>query len=94
MLSRLRDLLRPRARLTAPCRAALLIGTNCIDGRVTASQIAAVGDDVNDLSMIKGAGLGAAMPNACETLAKFADHNIETSLADFINALIEGEFDK
>ena len=55
------------------------------------ARIVAVGDDVNDITMVRGAGLGAAMPNSAAALAAEADYRITTSLADFIHRLIDGE---
>jgi Cof subfamily protein (haloacid dehalogenase superfamily) len=40
---------------------------------ISAEEICAVGDDVNDLPMITGAGLGIAMSNAVEPLKAAAD---------------------
>ena len=57
---------------------------------IAPAQIVAVGDDVNDLAMIRGAGLGAAMPNATEWVRKVADYSITTTLADFIRELVAG----
>ncbi len=37
-------------------------------------QIAAIGDEVNDLSMVRQAGCGIAMTNAVEPLRDVADH--------------------
>ncbi|MBL7134370.1 MAG: HAD hydrolase family protein, partial [Phycisphaerae bacterium] len=54
-------------------------------------RIATVGDDVNDVTMVRGAGLGAAMPDSAAALAAEADYQITTSLADFIHRLIAGE---
>jgi hydroxymethylpyrimidine pyrophosphatase-like HAD family hydrolase len=38
------------------------------------SEICAVGDDMNDLPMIVGAGLGVAMGHAPESVLAAADH--------------------
>ncbi len=59
--------------------------------RIAPAQIVAVGDDVNDITMVRGAGLGAAMPDSAPPLAAAADYQITTSLADFIHRLIAGE---
>ena len=59
--------------------------------RIAPSQIVAVGDDVNDITMVRGAGLGAAMPGSAGPLAEAADYQITTSLGEFIDALVAGE---
>ena len=59
--------------------------------RIGRGRIATVGDDVNDVTMVRGAGLGAAMPDSAAALAAEADYQITTSLADFIHRLIAGE---
>ncbi len=59
--------------------------------RIPPAQIAAVGDDVNDITMVRGAGLGAAMPNSTGPLREAANYQITTSLADFIVRLAAGE---
>ena len=59
--------------------------------RIKASQIVAVGDDVNDITMVRGAGLGVAMPDSAGPLRDAADYRITTSLAEFIRALTAGE---
>lgn len=60
---------------------------------IPASRIAAVGDDVNDLAMIRGAGLGAAMPNASRPALDAADVTAEPSLTAFIHDLLAGRYD-
>lgn len=45
---------------------------------VKGEQIAAIGDDVNDLAMIREAGLGIAMGNAIEPIKKLADWQVAT----------------
>ena len=40
--------------------------------RIPPSGIVAVGDDVNDIPMVRGAGLGVAMPHATDELARIA----------------------
>ena len=40
----------------------------------TANDVMAIGDDYNDLEMIRGAGLGIAMGNAVEPVRAAADH--------------------
>jgi Cof subfamily protein (haloacid dehalogenase superfamily) len=60
---------------------------------IEASEIIAVGDDVNDLPMIQGAGLGVAMGNARPEVLAIADRvigrNDEDGLAAFLDELVE-----
>lgn len=60
---------------------------------VPSGRIVAVGDDVNDLEMIRRAGLGVAMSKAPEHVRESADHVISGSLAEFITDLAAGKFD-
>ena len=55
--------------------------------RIGPGAIAAVGDDVNDLPMIRGAGLGAAVANAKDEVKAAADIVAEDGLADLIRNL-------
>ncbi len=56
------------------------------------AQIVAIGDDVNDLTMIKSAGLGVAMGNAKpEVLAaakRVIKRNDQDGLAEFLEELV------
>lgn len=61
--------------------------------RLNRAQIVAVGDDMNDLSMISGAALGVAMPHAPQAVLAAADHVAEGGLARFIGELVSGKFD-
>jgi len=61
--------------------------------RVGPGRIAAVGDDINDLSMVRGVGLGVAMPAAPDVLLDAADHVAVDGLAAFIRRFVAGEFD-
>jgi Cof subfamily protein (haloacid dehalogenase superfamily) len=61
--------------------------------RIPASRIAAVGDDVNDLPMLKNAGLGVAMPNAPQGVQAAAKQVADGGLATFIAELLAGKFD-
>ena len=49
--------------------------------RIGPGQIAAVGDDVNDLTMVRRAGLGVAMPQAAPAVLAAADHVATGGLA-------------
>ena len=54
------------------------------------AQVVAVGDDVNDLAMIRRAGLGVAMANAKQFVKDAADCVAEQGLARFIHDLLDG----
>ncbi len=60
--------------------------------RIPLSHIVAVGDDVNDLAMIRGAGLGVAMRKAPQHVLDEADHIVDNSLAELIDDLLAGRF--
>jgi len=55
--------------------------------RIPLSRVAAVGDDVNDLSMITSAGLGVAMPRATDAVRAAADLLAADGLAAFLRQL-------
>jgi 5-amino-6-(5-phospho-D-ribitylamino)uracil phosphatase len=55
--------------------------------RIGTGAIAAVGDDVNDIPMIRGAGLGVAVSNAKNEVKSAADIVAEDGLADLIRNL-------
>ena len=59
-----------------------------------AAEICAVGDDVNDLPMIRAAGLGVAMGNAVAEVQAAADRVVGTSdasgMADVAELLLAG----
>lgn len=62
---------------------------------IAPAEIVAIGDDVNDLEMIRNAGLGIAMGNAIEPIRNAArwhapDHN-ESGVARAIDAVLKGE---
>jgi Cof subfamily protein (haloacid dehalogenase superfamily) len=61
--------------------------------RISPEQIIAIGDDMNDLHMVREAGLGVAMGNAREELKSFAKRvigsNREDGLAAFLEELLE-----
>ena len=56
---------------------------------IDASEIVAVGDDMNDLPMIEGAGLGVAMAHAPDVVLAAADHVTLCNHNDGVAALIE-----
>lgn len=59
-------------------------------------RIAAIGDEINDLSMIRGAGLGVAMENAVQEVKQAADRhtldNENSGVAHAINQILDGEW--
>ena len=61
--------------------------------QVQPREIVAVGDDSNDLSMIRRAGLGVAMPCGPQYVRDAADHVASNGLAGFIHELLAGKFD-
>ena len=56
---------------------------------VDPQDICAVGDDVNDLPMIRGAGLGVVMGHADAKILEFADHVTGSDDEDGVAMLIE-----
>jgi hydroxymethylpyrimidine pyrophosphatase-like HAD family hydrolase len=60
------------------------------------ARIAAIGDQINDLSMIEGAGLGVAMGNAVESVRDAADRHTRTNdqggVAHAIAMILAGEW--
>lgn len=63
---------------------------------IPASRIAAIGDQINDLTMIRGAGLGIAMGNAVESVkASAARHtrtNDDAGVAHAIENILTGQW--
>ncbi|WP_312283242.1 pyridoxal phosphatase [Pseudescherichia sp.] len=60
---------------------------------ISMSQVIAFGDNYNDLSMLKSAGLGVAMGNAADKIKEAADlvigNNTESGIADVVNKYFE-----
>jgi hypothetical protein len=57
-------------------------------------DVAAIGDDVNDLPMVRAAGLGATFHKAPDVLRQAADVILpDESLATFIEDLVDGRYD-
>jgi len=60
---------------------------------IAAEEICAVGDDVNDIPMLLGAGLGVAMGNATDEVKqaanRIAPHNNADGLAEVIRWLLD-----
>jgi hypothetical protein len=61
--------------------------------RTPMSEVVAVGDDVNDISMLGSVGLGVAMPQAPPSVIEASDHTACGGLAEFICQLVDGQFD-
>jgi Cof subfamily protein (haloacid dehalogenase superfamily) len=61
---------------------------------IDAERVVAVGDQVNDLAMVRAAGLGVAMGQGSPELKAEADHvagpNTDDGLARFIEGLLDG----
>lgn len=60
---------------------------------VPITRIAAVGDDVNDIPLLRGVGLGVAMPQSPPAVAAAAKLIASAGLAPFIDDLLAGRFD-
>jgi hypothetical protein len=61
--------------------------------RLGPRSVVAVGDDVNDVEMLRHAGLGAAMADGSELLRAEADVVVENGLAAFIDDVVAGRYD-
>ncbi len=65
----------------------------CQRWNIDPAQTAAVGDDVNDLDMVRSAGLGVAMANAKPALKDVADritdNNVDCGVARLIGELLD-----
>jgi hypothetical protein len=63
---------------------------------IDAARIAAVGDQVNDVTMIEGSGLGIAMGNAVGAVRAVADRvtgtNAEDGVAHAVSMILAGEW--
>ena len=61
---------------------------------IAPEQTAAIGDEINDLSMVRHAGCGIAMANAIEPLQAVSDHvvasNDEDGVAQALHQMIDG----
>jgi Cof subfamily protein (haloacid dehalogenase superfamily) len=60
---------------------------------VSTARIAAVGDDVNDLALLRGVGLGVAMPSAPPAVVAATKLVARDGLAAFIRDLTGGRYD-
>ncbi len=56
---------------------------------VDLAYVAAIGDEINDVSMLRGAACGIAMGNAAELAAKAADHQTRTNAEDGVAFAID-----
>ena len=69
----------------------------CKQCGITPDEIVAIGDSMNDIPMIKNAGLGIAMGNAREEIKTHADYVCDTNdndgVAKVIDMLINGTFE-
>jgi hydroxymethylpyrimidine pyrophosphatase-like HAD family hydrolase len=61
---------------------------------IAEEEIAAVGDDTNDVPMIRAAALGVAMGNArkpaLDVASRVIGHNSKDGFAEFLEEIIEG----
>jgi Cof subfamily protein (haloacid dehalogenase superfamily) len=57
--------------------------------RIAPQEIAAIGDDANDVGMLRGAGLGIAMGNAVEAVQAAADRIVSSNAAGGVVEAIE-----
>lgn len=57
--------------------------------KIKAEQIMSFGDSFNDLYMIKTAGIGIAMGNACEELKKIADYTTKSNDENGVAIVLE-----
>jgi len=72
------------------------IGWVCQELGIDPARTVAIGDQINDLSMIRGAGLGVAMDNAIQEVHELAsrvtlDHN-ESGVAHAIDNVLRGDW--
>jgi hydroxymethylpyrimidine pyrophosphatase-like HAD family hydrolase len=67
-----------------------------LEQRIPRERIAAIGDEVNDIAMIEGAGLGIAMANAVPQVKKAAKvetaSNADDGVARAIEKILSGEW--
>ncbi|WP_125707360.1 Cof-type HAD-IIB family hydrolase [Companilactobacillus zhongbaensis] len=56
---------------------------------VKPEEVMAIGDNMNDYSMIKAAGVGVAMKNAVPEIAAIADEHTDTNVNDGVAKIIE-----
>ncbi|HVZ94165.1 MAG TPA: HAD hydrolase family protein, partial [Phycisphaerales bacterium] len=60
-----------------------------MEQRIPRERIASIGDEVNDLAMIEGAGLGIAMGNAVPAIKEAAKAHTESNAKDGVARAIE-----
>ena len=65
------------------------IGHLCERWEIDPGEVCAVGDDMNDIPMIRGAGLGVAMGHAQAAVREVADLVVATNEADGVAQLID-----
>lgn len=70
------------------------VGWVCAGRGLDPARVAAIGDEVNDLTMIEGAGLSVAMGNAVESVRRAADYQTGTNercgVAEAIDNILSG----
>jgi len=63
---------------------------------VPPERVAAIGDEINDVAMLTGAGLGIAMGNAIDRVKDVADRHVaphdEDGVAEAIDAILSGKW--
>ncbi|TVQ64347.1 MAG: hypothetical protein EA379_01700 [Phycisphaerales bacterium] len=63
---------------------------------VPRERVAAIGDEINDLTMVRGAGLGVAMANAVDPVRDIADRhapsNAEDGVAYAVERILDGRW--
>jgi hydroxymethylpyrimidine pyrophosphatase-like HAD family hydrolase len=68
----------------------------CGQRAIATGRVAAIGDQINDLAMIRGAGLGIAMGNAVDAVKKTAavttGPNTEDGVAAAVDRILAGEW--
>ncbi|MBR3614817.1 MAG: Cof-type HAD-IIB family hydrolase [Clostridia bacterium] len=70
---------------------------NAINGlckflKINIEEVIAIGDGLNDISMIKTAGLGVAMKNATEEVKKVADEITSTNMGNGVAKILREKF--
>lgn len=73
-----------------------MISSICQEKGIDPSRVAAIGDGLNDVEIVMGAGLGIAMANADPRVAAVADkvtgHHLEHGVATAIELILEGHW--
>jgi hydroxymethylpyrimidine pyrophosphatase-like HAD family hydrolase len=61
--------------------------------RIGRGGIIAVGDDVNDIAMLREAALGVTLPHAPPEVQAVAKHVAQGGVGEFVRELLDGRFD-